>query len=30
VVNIPSFHAAFGTKEGDKLYKPADQQIVIW
>jgi predicted metalloendopeptidase len=30
VVNIPSFHAAFGTKEGDKLYKPAAEQIIIW
>ena len=30
VVNLPSFHTAFGTKEGDKLYKPEAERIVIW
>jgi predicted metalloendopeptidase len=30
VVNIPAFHSAFGTKEGDKLFKPEAERIVIW
>ena len=30
VVNVPSFHAAFGTKEGDKLFKPEAERIIIW
>ncbi|ROH93793.1 M13 family peptidase [Stagnimonas aquatica] len=29
-VNVPAFHAAFGTKEGDKMYKPEAERIVIW
>ncbi|HVT37182.1 MAG TPA: M13-type metalloendopeptidase [Nevskiaceae bacterium] len=30
VINMPEFDAAFGVKEGDKLYKPAAEQIKIW
>ena len=30
VVNLPSFHTAFGTKEGDKLFKPEAERIIIW
>ena len=28
--NLPEFHAAFGVKEGDKLWLPADQRVRIW
>jgi putative endopeptidase len=28
--NIPEFFAAFGVKEGDKLYLPPDRQVKIW
>jgi predicted metalloendopeptidase len=28
--NIPEFYAAFGVKEGDKLYLPPDRQVKIW
>jgi putative endopeptidase len=28
--NLPAFHAAFGLKEGDKMYLPADKRAVIW
>jgi putative endopeptidase len=30
VKNHDGFQAAFGTKEGDKLFKPVDQRIRIW
>jgi putative endopeptidase len=29
-VNIDAFHQAFGTKPGDKLYKPSAERIRIW
>ncbi len=29
-VNIPAFHAAFGTKPGDAMYKAPAKQVVIW
>lgn len=29
-VNLPAFHKAFGTKPGDKMYRAADKQVVIW
>ncbi len=28
--NIPEFYAAFGVKEGDKLYLPPNRQVKIW
>ena len=28
--NLPEFYAAFGVKEGDKLWLPADQRVRIW
>ena len=28
--NITPFFEAFGIKEGDKMYLPADQQVIIW
>ena len=28
--NIPEFYAAFGVKEGDKLYLPPDRRVKIW
>ena len=28
--NIPEFYAAFGVKEGDKLFLPADRRVKIW
>ena len=28
--NIPEFYAAFGVKEGDKMYLPADKRVKIW
>ncbi len=30
VVNHDGFHDAFGTKEGDKMFKPTDKRIRIW
>ncbi len=30
VINVPPFYDAFGVKEGDKLYTPAEQRIKIW
>ena len=28
--NIPEFYAAFGVKEGDKLFLPAERRVKIW
>ncbi len=28
--NIPEFYTAFGVKEGDKLFLPADRRVKIW
>jgi putative endopeptidase len=28
--NMDAFHAAFGTKPGDKMYLPPDQRVHIW
>jgi predicted metalloendopeptidase len=28
--NIPEFYSAFGVKDGDKLYLPADRRVTIW
>ena len=28
--NLPEFYAAFGVKEGDKLWLPPDQRVRIW
>jgi predicted metalloendopeptidase len=30
VVNQAGFYAAFGVKEGDKMYVPPDQRVSIW
>ena len=30
VINHDGYHAAFGTKEGDKMFKPQTQRIRIW
>ena len=30
LVNVPEFYTAFGVKEGDKMYKPAVEQVKIW
>jgi predicted metalloendopeptidase len=30
VRNIPAFYAAFGVKEGDKLFLPAGRRVKIW
>ena len=30
VRNIPEFYNAFGVKEGDKLFLPADRRVKIW
>jgi predicted metalloendopeptidase len=30
LVNNAAFYRAFGVKEGDKMYRPADQRVVIW
>jgi putative endopeptidase len=30
VTNIDAFHHAFGTKEGDKMYKPQNERVIIW
>lgn len=28
--NMPEFYAAFGVKQGDKMWRPADQRVKIW
>jgi len=28
--NLPEFYAAFGLKEGDKLWLPSDRRVLIW
>ncbi|QGM81450.1 M13 family metallopeptidase [Otariodibacter oris] len=30
ILNISGFHNAFGTKEGDAMYKPINERIQIW
>jgi predicted metalloendopeptidase len=30
LVNLPSFYAAIGVKDGDKMFKPAAEQVKIW
>jgi predicted metalloendopeptidase len=30
LVNMPEFYQAFGVKEGDKMYVPADKRVKIW
>ncbi|HYH81786.1 MAG TPA: M13-type metalloendopeptidase [Longimicrobium sp.] len=30
LVNNEAFFRAFGVKEGDRMYRPADQRVVIW
>ena len=30
LVNLPEFYAAWGVKEGDKMYLPADKRVKIW
>ena len=30
VRNLPEFYAAFGVKEGDKLWLPPEQRVRIW
>lgn len=30
IINLDAFHEAFGTKEGDKLYVPQENRIIIW
>ena len=30
VRNLPEFYAAFGVKEGDKLWLPPDRRVRIW
>ncbi len=30
VSNLPEYYAAFGVKEGDKLFRPPDQRVKIW
>jgi predicted metalloendopeptidase len=30
LVNNAAFYRAFGVKEGDKMFRPADQRVVIW
>ncbi len=30
VSNLDAFYDAFGVKEGDALWKPADERIRIW
>ncbi|MBC7956056.1 MAG: M13 family metallopeptidase [Cytophagales bacterium] len=30
VLNLDAFHQTFGTRPGDRLYKPANQRIRIW
>jgi hypothetical protein len=28
--NLPVFYAAYGVKEGDKLWLPPEQRVKIW
>lgn len=30
LANLPEFYAAFGVKEGDRLYRPPEQRVKIW
>jgi putative endopeptidase len=30
LVNLPEFHAAFGVREGDRMYLPPEQRVRIW
>ncbi|MGH3547307.1 MAG: M13 family metallopeptidase [Pseudonocardiaceae bacterium] len=30
VSNLPEFYQAFGVKQGDNLFRPADQRVKIW
>ena len=30
VRNVPAFYAAFGVKEGDKMYLPPEKRVKIW
>jgi predicted metalloendopeptidase len=30
LTNVPAFYAAFGVKEGDKMYAPPDKRVKIW
>jgi putative endopeptidase len=30
LVNMPEFYQAWGVKEGDRMYRPADQRVKIW
>jgi len=30
VSNLPEYYQAFGVKQGDKLFRPADQHVKIW
>ena len=30
LVNFPAFYSAFGVREGDKMYLPADKRVKIW
>lgn len=30
IINLDAFHEAFGTKEGDKLFVPKKDRILIW
>jgi putative endopeptidase len=30
VSNLPEYYAAFGVKQGDKLFRPPDQRVKIW
>ncbi len=30
VSNMPEFHAAFGVREGGRLWRPAGSRVAIW
>jgi len=30
VMNLDAFHEAFGTKPGDKMYRPPQERVRIW
>jgi len=30
LMNLPAFYAAFGVKEGDKMYLPPEKRVKIW
>lgn len=30
IINLDGFHEAFGTKEGDKMFVPKSERIIIW